>query len=217
MEGQLKYMAETTYTYLITDTANDKVDAGKLKNEISSTSTITISLNRIDTDSDEIFCVFNDALPEDSIDNQVEILTGLINAHDGVSSITIQPVRIQETSLADRVLTVKGLRFVADLNTTTEEDVSFAEERELQNVGVFVENHTSGDYMEMFAVHPNPAIGVIRQFGETVYIPSTGEITPDESLDTSIIPAGLLLRFVYHSVATTGDQPIVIVHLRTHK
>ncbi len=208
-------MAETVYTYSLTDTANNKVDGGKLRSEIQAVSTITVSLNRIDTDIDEIFCVFNDVLPTDSLDDQVTILTGIINAHQGIPDVLVQPVRIQETNVSSRQLVVKGLRFVANLDSDTQYDIDFDEVRELQGVEVFIERHTSGDWIELYAVHP--FYGPIAQFGETVYIPPSGVIEEPPSFDTTTVPVGLIIRFKYHSVATSGDQPIIICHLRLHR
>ena len=208
-------MAETTYTYAIsTDTANGKVDGGKLSSEIH-TSSITIALERIDTQADVLEVVFKDELISDSVDNQVTTLTDIIHSHDGVPQLETLSVRIQETALSTRRLMLFGTRFVAELNQTTNNDVTFDTDRELQNVEVYVEGHTSGDYLELFVVHPQ--VGVIGQFGESVFIPPHGEITPDDGFDTSTIPAGLIVRFAYTSVAKTGEQPIVICHLRTHK
>ena len=205
-------MAETTYTYAIsTDTLHGKVDGGKLTAEIYASS-ITIALERIDTQSDVLEVIFKDELASDA---QVTTLNGVVANHDGTPIIETLSVRIQETALATRKLMLHGLRFIADLDAVTSGDVQFSEERELQNVEVFIEKHTSGDYLELFIVHPQA--GIVGQFAETVFIPPGGNITPDDGFDTSTIPAGLIIRFTYHSVAKSGDQPIVICHLRTHK
>jgi hypothetical protein len=206
-------MAETIYQYSIsTDTANGIVSTGKLKSEIQNSAEILISLNRIDTIGDNLNIIFNATISSAENDK----LDAIVAVHDGVSIATITPVRIQETAVANRNLRVKGIYFIADLDSTTLYDIQFTEDRELQNVFVCVKDHTDGDYMEFEAVIPDSVETVVSVWGETVYVPHSGEIHPDSSFDTSTIPAGLILRFKYISVGTSGPQPSVIAHLRTH-
>ena len=68
------------YTYSIaTDTANAKVDSVKLTDEISASS-ITVNLNRIDTDGDSLKVVFDTSISA----GEETTLTSLIGAHDGI-------------------------------------------------------------------------------------------------------------------------------------
>ena len=81
---------EIVYTYSISkDTLNGKVDGGKLTSEIHASS-ITIALERIDTQADVLEVVFKDELISDSIDNQVTALTTVTVAVDtGAGTCTL--------------------------------------------------------------------------------------------------------------------------------
>lgn len=204
-------MAETTYTYSISsDTANGKVAGDRLSKEIQDSS-IVVALERIDTLGDVLDIIFKDVL----LSGDSVTLDSIVSSHTGVFIEVARPVRIQETNVSERQLVVKGIRFLATLNTTTDNDTTFPEDRELQGVEAFVWNHTDGDYMEMFAVHPTE--GVLTQFGETVYVPPDGNIKHPPSFDTSSVPSGIIIRIAYTSIGTTGDQPVIIAHYRTHK
>jgi hypothetical protein len=84
-------MAETTYTYSIANhTSNGAVHTPTLKKEIESSS-ITISLERIDTASDSLKIVFKNSISageETTLDN-------LVSAHDGVAAEEPEAVTIQ--------------------------------------------------------------------------------------------------------------------------
>ena len=204
-------MPETTYTYSVaSDTANGSVASGALFEEIEATA-IVIALDDVKVEADVLDIVFKDALST----GDKTLLDGAVSAHDGVETEEPpQAVKIQETAMAERQLKLQGVRFEADLNAVTTHDISWAEDRELQGVDCHVENHTSGDYLELEIHHP--LAGLISQFTTTVYVPPNGRITPPPSYDTSTIPAGLIIRFEYTSVGTTGDKPVIICHLRTH-
>lgn len=206
-------LANFPYVYSISeDTLNGVLDAGTLEEEINDTE-ITAGIKDITSVSDNITIIFKMELSSEEED----ILTASVNAHEGMPILTPQAVRIQETSMAERQLFVKGVRFEAELDQVTEFDIQFLFDIELQIIDAFVENHTSGDFLE-FSVHlPDSSDYQLSKFGETVYIPPSGEIKPEPSFDTSTIPAFLILRFSYTSVATTGDKPIIVAHLRAHR
>lgn len=209
-------MAETTYTYSIAgDTANSKVVASKLQNEIQATSTILISLNRVETVGDDLDIIFNAALDS----GELGTLDTIVAAHDGVPYTTVTQVH-EITTLdpnVDRTLVIKGVHFLADLSTTTTHDLQFGEDRELQGGACYVKNHAFGDYLEMTVHIPDSAETQVSQFGETVYVPHNGEIVPWPSMGTNLIPAGLIIRLTYVSVDSGGPSPEVVCHLRTHK
>jgi len=73
-------MAQTDYTYLITDTANDKVADDVLAREIRQETNITISLIAVSNDQTNITITFADALPGTQ---KVDYLDVLVAAHDG--------------------------------------------------------------------------------------------------------------------------------------
>lgn len=206
-------MAQTTYTYSIAlDTLNGKAVAGKLAEEIHA-SEVVISLKEVSTSGDDLNIIFHDSL--DSPDQGT--LDGLVAAHDGIPETTAQAVRIQETSMVERQLIVHGIRFTATLDDDTKYNIQYGEDRELQNIECYVKDQTDGDWVEVSVHMPDSSDFMISKFAETVYIPPDGRITPEPSFDTSTIPAGLIIRITYHSVATSGNQPVIICHLRTHK
>jgi hypothetical protein len=87
-------MAETTYTYPLTDFPNDKADAFALSEEVRE-STITIAVDRVDVGPPDrpldVDVVFKDALTTE----QQDVLDGLVAAHQGNP---IQPVAPPQTS-----------------------------------------------------------------------------------------------------------------------
>ena len=206
-------MANYPYSYSISeDTLNGILDAGTLEEEIGD-SNIGPGVKDITSVGDDITILFKMPLSVE----EITALTSVINTHQGIPIIQTQSVRIQETSMAERQLYVKGIRFEAELNSVTEYDVQFLFDVELQIIDAFVENHTSGDYLE-FSIHmPDSSDFQLSKFGETVYIPPSGEIKPTPSFDTSTIPAGLILRFNYTSTVAIGSKPIVVAHLRAHR
>jgi hypothetical protein len=103
---------------------------------------------------------------------------------------------------------VSGRRFSISLNADTVCDSTFAEERELQGARLCVSNQTDGDYVDFYVAHP--ALGVILQWAETIYVkPASGVRDEYITGDSKTLPAGLILRMVYHSVGTSGSPPIV--------
>jgi hypothetical protein len=207
-------MAETAYTYSISgDTLNAKNASDTLHKEIV-TSSIVTALDRVDTFGDELSIVFKDTLSV----GDGSLLTSIVNAHKGVSLVLPpQSVRIQETAMADRQLDMKGILFTAALDSETLFDISFGEDRELQMVHCFVKDNALGDYVEMTVHIPDSSDFEVGKFADTMYIPPDGRITPEPAFDTTTVPAFFVIRVHYVSVATSGPQPTVICHLRTHK
>lgn len=207
-------MANYPYVYSIAgDTLNGLLDAGKLEEEINDTD-ITAGIKDITSVGDDITILFKMELTT----AEETILTACVNAHDGSPVVKTQAVRIQETSMAERQLFVKGVQFSATKGTDTEYNVQFPYDIELQIIDAFVKDHSDGDYLE-FSVHiPDSIETMVSKFGETVYIPPDGRIQPEPSFDTSTIPAYLILRFTYHSEAGVLDPaPLVTAHLRAHR
>lgn len=206
-----------TYTYSISgDFPNAKVDLNRLTQEITA-SAITVALDHLGTDGDDCNIVFKADLPP----GDETVLDGLVAAHsgeplpdtgyreDGVQYVAPVPGR---TSAG---MTVRGIRFEAELNADTDHDVTFAELRDLSGASGEALNYSPGDYINFFVVHP--VAGIIAQFGETLYVPPSGRFEPFVSERATQIPAGLAIRTRYHSVATTGVKPILCGYLRTYK
>ena len=207
-------MANFIYNYSIaSDTLNGVLDAGTLEEEINDT-TITAGMKDITSVGDNIAIIFKQELST----AEEDILTACVNAHQGVPVIQTQAVRIQETSMAERQLFVKGVRFEPDKGDTSTYDVSFPFDIELQIIDAYVKDHTDGDYLELSVHIPDSLSTMISKFGETVYIPHNGEIKPTPSFDTSTIPAFLIIRFTYVSVGGVLDpDPVVVAHMRAHR
>lgn len=203
-----------TYTYAIADFPNGNVDVDALEVEIRASSIVTALDHVMERQGTphEVDCVFKDALSS----GDKSTLDGLVAAHDGdpIPGPSAPPVRLEPTGREDVRLTMKGERFTAKLGDTTQLDVSFAHDRFLQGVEGFVSNASVGDYIEVFAVQPSSPEVVLAQLGETVYVPPGGRmsVTSESAMN---IPMGVKIRFVYTSVASSGTQPEVVLHLRT--
>lgn len=126
-------------------------------------------------------------------------------------------VKVQPFSKAGRNYQIVGQRAVMDLNADTNMDLVFAEEREIQGASVYVQNVTDGDCMDFYAmapVGPGGSLVPVLHWGRTIY---TKEKVRElyQTQDAKTIPAGITLRLVYHSIGTTGNQPVVILDLVT--
>ena len=126
-------------------------------------------------------------------------------------------VKIQPFSKAGRNYQIVGQRGVMDLNADTNIDIAFAEEREIQGASVYVQNVTDGDYMDFYAmapVGPGGSLVSVLHWGNTIYAKDKiRELY--QTQDAKTIPLGITLRLVYHSIGTTGAQPVVIIDLVT--
>jgi hypothetical protein len=130
---------------------------------------------------------------------------------DGVQRVQLVPISVPGMNLV-----LKGSRFLATLNATTNHDVTFEEARDLGGAWVEVRDHADGDSIELQVVHPNGTT-VLGQFGETVYIPPSGILPQIISEGSESIPAGVKIRFKYNCIATVGTQPDIYCFLRTYK
>ena len=215
----------TKYPYSIANDFSSGANTTQLAKAISASAIVT-AFDHIETTGDVLDVWFRDSLSttdKTTLDNDASPPTtgSLIGDHDGsitlVDDITeygIQRMNISPGKPGLKMVVV-GRMFTASLNQTTDDDVSFAEERELQGAWLQVSDHTPGDYVELFAVHP--MAGVVGQFGETIYIPPDGIIPPANSEGVEVIPAGIKLRLSYTSVAASGTAPEVYGYFRMRK
>jgi hypothetical protein len=124
-------------------------------------------------------------------------------------------VGITPTGTTAKELQRYGCQWEADLNTDSTYDVTFAEARRIQNFYTWIENFTSGDWIELQAYMPgDPPTAIPPKMGEKLYIPPTG-IIMEIAEGTKDLPAGIILRFTYHSTATSGNKPKITAHIRT--
>lgn len=203
-------MAQTTYKipdgYSIQDDfPNHKVAPDRLTLEINGSAIIT-ALSGISTSGDICAVIFKDALS----DGDVTILDGIVATHSGepLPQDARQASYQKPFTKEGANFIVSGKRFVANLNATTNCDTTFDEERELQGARICVENGTDGDNVDFMVYHPQA--GIILQWAEHIYVkPGSGVRDEYVTGDSKALPAGLILRMVYHSVATTGSQPII--------
>jgi len=115
---------------------------------------------------------------------------------EGIQYVTQLPGK------SGRQMLVKGLQFDAPAGQDTPEDHVLPETRELQGAALEVVNHEKGDYIELLVAAPDgpPYEGaVLGKFGETVFIPPSGVISPIISESTVSFPAGFKFRLLYHA------------------
>lgn len=197
-------MAATKYTYSIAnDTLNGQVDLDSLTTEIGASSIVT-ALDHIDRAGDVLDVWFKAGL---SAPDQTT-LGAVVAAHDGTAPVV------------EKGMVQKGHHFLATLDAATDGDVTFPEMRYLSGACAKVGNHTFGDTIELTVQHPDPQVGELAKYAETVPVPHDGVIdwatVASEEEGRADIPAGVILRVTYHSVATSGAQPEVCVYYRTH-
>jgi hypothetical protein len=209
-------MASTTYTYSIeNDFPNHAVNSDTLREQVLAAA-ITSALDRIDTADGDCLIVFRWELSNE----EKTLLDGVVAVHDGAANVTsLQPVRVQNYTKPGRRLCVVGRRQVATLNTTSELDIAFAEEREIQGVKVEVANGAPGDWMEFLAeapLGPGGSMVTLVQWTDTIYVPPSGVLNFDSD-DSQTLPAGVTLCLQYHSTVNSGSQPEVYVFLKTWK
>lgn len=205
------------YTYSIqSDFPNHKVSNDRLTNEIRA-SAIVVALDRIDTAGDVCDVCFRADLS--SADEA--ILDGLVAAHTGDQVSPPQPIDDQGAPYVSlclgkpgRKLCIKGTKFDALANATTNDDVTFAEEREIQGSWLEVADHQPGDFVEMLVCLPDGT--PVGQFGETVFIPPSKKIDQIVAEGTAPLPAGLKLRLAY-TAANSGVTRTVYVWHRLRK
>lgn len=206
-------MAKTKYTFsIINDFPNHKVNIDRLTHEVM-LSAITIAIDYITTLGDECDVWFKNELPSED----ETILDGLVAAHSGEPLIPPQPVDDQGAPYVSlclgkpgRRLCIKGTKFDAVINETTNNDITFSEDREIQGSWVEVVNHEPGDYVEMIACLPDGT--PVGQFGETVYIPPSKKIDQIVAEGTAPLPTGFKLRLAYTAVNTGSTRTVYVWH-----
>jgi len=141
-------------------------------------------------------------------------LSGKKRLEDGVSQVTI------EDAPEGTNLVVVGRRFEvtldSDTNGDTKDDWTLTEQIEMQGVVTEVANHTDGDYIELRVIMPGDPEVEISYYAQTIYVKPSGQ-TNVIATGTATVPAGLIIRASYHSVATSGPQPIVYMDFRIWK
>jgi len=200
-------MAATKYTFSIEDDfPNHKVATDRLTREIQA-SAIVMALDRIDTAADVCDVWFKDALAA----GDVTILNGLVAAHSGeaLPVAPLDPEGVPYVSLLlgepGLKLCIKGIKFDAVQNTVTNGDVAFSEKREIQGSWFEVVGHEPGDYIEMFLVAGETVVG---QFGETVYVPPSGQLDQIVAEGTVSFPAGVKIRLAYTAVSAGTTRTV---------
>lgn len=221
-------MASTKYTYSIqNDTPNHKVDTDRLIQEIT-TSTITIALDYINTNGDELDIWFKAEL---STEEQTE-LTTIVNNHSGEplpSSNT--PVSIKESdvdltvtekgfqNLDGHIYFKKGVCLECASGGITNLDVKFDRDMLLCGGGCRTdENTTFGDYCEFFIVDKDNLLGYGTNL-EICKLVETDYVWADKFWevlfqDAKPIPAGFYLRIAYTSVGQNAVKVIAWFNMR---
>lgn len=195
------------YTYAITDFLNDSASADRLESEVLSSS-ITIQCMGCSVNSTSATIHFKAALSAE----EKSTLDNIVMLHDGSplpSKTSPTPVVIEPTGDLDKLLFMSGKKY--DIATGTSNlDISFPEDRELQGAELFVVGNAIGDYIQVQLVHP--LVGVVGTLAENLYVPPGGHIEVRGEATTSV-PFGLIFRVVYTAVGT--DPLTCMLSLRT--
>ena len=107
-------------------------------------------------------------------------------------------------------LTIRGAKFDAIPNQSTDNELSFAEDREIQGSWFEVAGHQPGDYVELYVCMPDGT--PVGQFGEMVYVPPYGAIDQIVSEGTAPLPAGFKIRFRYVAVDAGSTRTVYVFH-----
>lgn len=217
-------MALTKYTYSIEhDTLNGKVALGRLTEEISESS-ITVALDRIDTNGDVLDIWFKAALPT----AEESVLTTVVHDHNGEPLEQNMPVAINDVAegaeiysrakgfriLDGHLYFKKGIRVDCAPDGDTNVDVKFTKNMLLCGGGCRLGSNTQdGDYVEFFIVDKDNLLGygadtVLAKFVETDFAwpEKDWEVLLEDAKE---IPAGIYLRITYHSVETATESVVV--------
>lgn len=199
-----------TYSFKITDTANDKLLNSELKAEIQNSGVITISVTDVRTTGDDIFIDFPVAL---SSTEQTE-LAAIVAAHTGESPTPVLIVRNQKASESGLNTLFHGFSFTGTKEQTVSSDFVMPEDREIEGAIVHVYNHSPGDFIELSLWMPGSPEVKLADMACEVQIPPSGEF-PEFTADRSKpLPAGLILRVSYTSVVGASVDATIGVNFR---
>lgn len=222
-------MAETTFTYSIaSDTANAKVNSPKLIEAVEASS-ITVALNRIDTDGDDLKVVFDSSLSS----GEETTLGGLIAVHDGEPipvDETPQTVKIDSTTPVHSFALTEGnslrARLIGIFNQTITKNGTRTLDWEIpqlsyqgtdkqaymDGINYYAKDAEVGDHMVFQVIDIDNVLGygantVLDEFGhEWAVMPDSGV---DIRLYKAKLIAGLYIRIMYESTGNTNDVKFV--------
>lgn len=210
-----------SYTYSIAnDTLNGVLANDSLMSAIHA-STITIDVQSVIGDGDELRVEFKTAIsPEEK-----STLDGLVSNHNGqpLSTLEVLPVQVHTTQGEGLNLFLHGIEFEATAGKVTEFNFVLPEEREIEGARAHVYNHEPGDRLDMEFWAPTgleapaPTELMVGRNACDVYIPPTGELPEIRSNTAKLLPAGLMLRVRYHSESGASVNPRVAVNVRWHR
>jgi hypothetical protein len=193
----------TTYTYTISPCNLEQLD-GEIKN-----SNITVALSSITMLGDQVSITFKASLSSTEEDE----LTSITANH--IATPSIEPEKpVQVTALPDP----GGFRYRGNATPwtvcepgETNLDLTMAEELHIDGGTIIVKDANPGDYCVFQVVHP--IAGVVEQFvNKSFVIPGTGKM--DVNVYRARIPAGLIIRVVYHNTGSTNVE--CGINLRLH-
>jgi hypothetical protein len=194
-------MAATKYTFSIAnDTANGIVNVDALGNEIAASAIVT-AFDYPNTAGDVLDLWFKDPL---SAGDQT-VLAGVVSAHAGAAT--------------EKGVLHEGTAAQAALNTSTDIDKTFPNFRYLSGASAKIKNQTFLDTISFEVWHPQ-GTEPIAVYGDELPVPHDGLVDwgtiASEEEGRADIPAGIILRAKYTSVATAGPLPEVCLFYRTH-
>lgn len=197
-----------TYTYPISNTANNKVSIDSLESEIQS-SAIKVAVQQIDLAGSNFQVTFKATLaPEDET-----ILNSLVAAHTGepLADNVALPVIVEPTGGTSKRLLIIGLDDTCNPSTTTDLILPIVADTFLQGGRVEVANFDSDDALDITVEHP--LAGTIAAYSSNLKLGPFGYIDV-ASEGAASIPAGLSIRLRYTATATAGIRKIYL-KLRT--
>jgi len=209
----------TTYSYEIaTAFPYGQWDQKRLTQEIQNSDDITKILDsKPVANGDNVDVTFTSDLTVD----EKTFLDNVIAQHNGEPLRTDpDPVILEPTGDSAKSLIIYGLTFTPTPGNDSNHDVVFDHARDLQGLIVEITGHADGDTLRVAVVHPTEATE-LRVLAEGDGVNDGVPIPPSAGFSvmaegTAPIPAGVRLRFKYHSEDSEG-APKVYAYLRQWK
>jgi len=138
------------------------------------------------------------------------------------TNTTYRPARVNDFEYQKLNYNAKGVKANPALDTTTNLDLYFTDDHLITGFWIVGSNVTFGDKVALQVIDTDNVFGfgadtVLNQFATNIYLP-VGSFSQDFDVAyPAKIYAGLSLRLIYTSTATTGDTPSFAVNYKIHK
>lgn len=187
------------YTYLITDTANDKIDSECLMLALQKEESLTIKCLSVSYDTTSIYVSFADTLPGTQ---EADYLDGIIAAHDGCEVVKYEKYQEMLPTGGPKVFN-KGFQFTVPNGTTHVEDYTFTADILVAQGFLHSEGQSILDKITLDLVHP--LAGVIHRYVEDYPINPNGSTYIANKAITEQNLKDLIMRVTYTS---TGAEDV---------